>query len=88
MTEARYSQPSSVGIQVMSPHQATSGRSGSNSRPSRSGAGAAPASGLVKLRRRRGRWPTMPWARISRSTRLWLARQPRRRSSAVTRGAP
>ena len=42
MTEARYSQPSSVGIQVTSPHQATSGWSGSNSRPNRSGAGAAP----------------------------------------------
>src|SRR5215208_3213918 len=41
-TLARYSQPSSVGIQVTSPHQATSTRSGSNSRPSRSGAGAAP----------------------------------------------
>ncbi len=38
-----------------SPHQATSGRSGSNRRPSRSGAGATPASGLVRLRRRRGR---------------------------------
>jgi hypothetical protein len=42
ITEARDSQPSSVGIQVTSPHQATSGRSGSNRRPSKSGAGAAP----------------------------------------------
>jgi hypothetical protein len=41
MTLARYSQPSSVGIQVTSPHQATSGWSGSNRRPSKSGAGAA-----------------------------------------------
>src|SRR5919106_307922 len=30
----------------------------------------------------------MPWVRISRSTRLWLVRQPRRRSSAVTRPQP
>jgi hypothetical protein len=33
MTLARYSQPSSVGIQVTSPHQATSTWSGSNRRP-------------------------------------------------------
>jgi hypothetical protein len=55
MTLARYSHPSSVGMQVMSPHQATLGWSGSNRRPSRSGAGKVLVSGLVKLRRRRGR---------------------------------
>ena len=53
MTLARYSQPSSVGIQVTSPHQARSGRSGSNSRPSRSGAGGAARSWRVRLRRQR-----------------------------------
>jgi hypothetical protein len=87
-SDARYSQPSSVGMKVRWSHQATSIRSGSNSRPSRSGAGGAAASGLVRPRRRRGRWPTMPWSAISRSTRLWFTRQRRRRSSWATRGDP
>jgi hypothetical protein len=60
---------------------------GSNSLPTRSGIGAAASSRRVRLRRRRGRWLTPAW-RISRSTRLWLTRQPRRHNSAVTPGAP
>jgi hypothetical protein len=87
---ARYSQPSWLGMKVMSLHQARLGWSGSNSpsRPGRSGAGWVLASGLVRLRRRLGRKLTRPWAALSRSARLWFTSQPRRHSSAVYAWCP
>jgi hypothetical protein len=61
ITVARYSQPSSVGMNVTSPHHVSSTLSGSNSRPTKSGISGGSASGLVVHRLVRSRRATMPW---------------------------
>lgn len=72
----------------MSPTYLVFGVFAVKSRRSRSGTGVADGSGMV-VRTFLRRWkPTMPRARMTRATRLWLTCTPASRSSAVTRGAP
>lgn len=81
-------EPALAGGDVMSPTQATSGHSDRSIGPSNPAKVATPLARMV-VRTLAGLYtPTMPWARISRSTCLWLVGRPRRASSVVMRGLP
>ncbi len=72
----------------MPPHHFTFGAEAVKSRPIKSGNGTARLSGLVKFLRRLRRRPASPSAAISSATVRLVTFQPRRRSSAHTRGEP
>ena len=72
MTVAKYSQPSQVPMQVMSPHQRALRLAASavKSRRIRSALAAAAGSAMVVFFHRLGVFPRSPAVRISRATRL------------------
>jgi hypothetical protein len=77
-----------VSICLKSPHHLRLGAWALKSRPTRSGAGGAVVSALVRLRRRFLGRPTRPWRRIDASTVFLDTRHPASRRSASTRGDP
>lgn len=72
----------------MSPTYLVLGALAVKSRRIRSGTGVADGSGTVVRTVLRRCTPTIPFSRITRSTRLWFTSIPASRSSAVMRGAP
>ncbi|MBP2334727.1 hypothetical protein JOF41_000905 [Saccharothrix coeruleofusca] len=70
------------------PDQPPSRRRAVKFRPIRPGIGAATASGLVSDLRRLRVSPTTSRSRMTRPTRLWFTRRPRRRSATTIRGRP
>jgi hypothetical protein len=85
---ARYSQPSPVGKQLMSPINFSPGIGAVNSRRTRSGTATAPLWDLVRFRRLRRVIPEMPFACINLETTRRPTSTPWRLSSRVMRPAP